>query len=90
MEIKDLPIGTKLISDTPIPFEGYYGEHKDYPGRIVYPCTIGKHHDVKMKPQMEWRMVHFPTTKHWMYEGDGLRYPTEIELLKFKWPDYEV
>jgi hypothetical protein len=92
MEIKDLPIGTKLMWDAPIPFEGYYNENKDYPGRIVYPCTLGKRHHLKGEPQDSMRMVHGPKTinKNWMRAIEYLRYPTEEELLKFEWPDYEL
>lgn len=87
MKVKNLPIGTKLVWDAPIPFEGYHNENPNYPGRIVYPVMVGEHHGLKSGPQKEMRMMYTRDNNgQWITESDYLRKPTDDELLKFTWP----
>ncbi len=88
MTLKNLPSGTKLVWDAPIPFEGYHKENPDYPGRIVYPVTLGEHYHGYYSPFKEnMRMLYTNNDKgQWITESNYLREPTSEELLKFTWP----
>ncbi len=86
MKLKNRPMWDKLMWDAPIPFQGYYNENKNAPGRVLYPVLIGEHHQDSKPPQNEWRKVYTGKTGYWMRDSEFIREPTSEELEKYTWP----
>ncbi len=88
MNIKDLPAGTKLMWDAPLPFEGYISRTSISKDRIVYPEIISNR---KLKvPELGRHLISVSGKGNWMgFEQEHLRFPTEEELNTLTWPDYE-
>lgn len=83
MNIKDMPVGTRLVWDAPEPFHGYvkqvYGKDSD---RIIHPAVI-----VEQQPERNRAKVRTSTKSNWMgYEQEWLRMPTDDEIATLNWP----
>lgn len=88
MIIKDLPPGTKLMWDAPLPFPGYRNSNSTQKDRIVYPMIITNR--IPKIPELG-KHLKSSSSGNWMgFENENLRLPTEEELNTLKWPDIEM
>jgi len=85
MNISNLPVGTKLMWDASP--NRYLSSKK----LIIYPAIVGNHENHKNKEHLLKKgmaLICFNNNScQWMgLEQKYLRYPTDGELKKYKWP----
>jgi len=86
MRIDKLPIGTKLMWDAPLLFEGYDNSRSLDKSKILYTAIISK--KVTNINQPKGVRVKTGIKNNWMgYEQEHLRLPTKEELEIYKWPE---
>jgi len=85
MRIDNLDVGTKLMWDAPLPYEGYNADTL-VPGRIVKTMIISEIHP--SVPEIGRRVKStMDGNGQWVGKANQyLRLPTEEELNKYEWP----
>lgn len=80
INLKGLPVGTKLIWDAPEPYPGY-GRNPKKPGRVFYTAIV-----LEQQPERKRTRISTGAANNWMsYETEHLRLPTEQELVEENW-----
>jgi hypothetical protein len=83
MKINDLPIGTKLMWDAPLPFEGYVSSFSRDKSKILLTAIVSER-DTK---HPKGTRINTGQSNNWIgSENEYLRLPTEEELEKYEWP----